>query len=159
MSEVKGKSPLHTMTLMSPTEFWNDSCSTADLTYAIDNGATGGTSNPIIVGDVLKREIDIWRPRIVSLIEENPTASEEVIAWKIMEEITVKAAKLLRPIYDKNKGRNGRLSLQTNAQNYRNTKAIVEQALYFNSLYPNNNIKLPVPRPGLTPLKNSAPRV
>ena len=36
-----GKSPLHTMTLMSSTEFWNDSCSVADLTYAIDNGATG----------------------------------------------------------------------------------------------------------------------
>jgi len=149
MSDVKGKSPLHTMTLTSPTEFWNDSCSTEDLKYAIDNGATGGTSNPIIVGDVLKREMDTWRPRIVSLIEANPTACEEVIAWKIMEEITVNAAKLLKPIFDKNNGRNGRLSIQTNAQNYRNTKAIVEQAVHFNSLYPNNNIKLPVTKSGV----------
>ena len=144
-----GKSPLHTMTLMSPTEFWNDSCSTSELTYAIENGATGGTSNPLIVGEVLKKEMDVWRPRIVSLIAENPTASEDAIAWKIMEEITVGAAKLLKPIYDKNNGRNGRLSLQTNAQNYRNAKAIVEQALYFNSLYPNNNIKLPVTKAGI----------
>ena len=137
------------MTLMSPTEFWNDSCSTEDLKYAIEHGATGGTSNPIIVGDVLKREMDIWRPRIVSLIAENPTASEDVIAWKIMEEITVNAAKLLRPIYDKNNGRNGRLSIQTNAKNYRDAKAIVEQAVYFDSLYPNNNIKLPVTKAGV----------
>ena len=148
MSAV-GKSPLHTMTLMSPTEFWNDSCSAEELKYAIDNGATGGTSNPLIVGEVLKKEMDTWRPRIVSLIEENPTASEEKIAWKIMEEITVSAAKLLRPIYDRNNGRNGRLSLQTNAQNYRDAKAIVEQALYFNTLYPNNNIKLPVTKAGV----------
>jgi len=62
MSE-KGKSPLHTMTLMSPTEFWNDSCAVSELKEAIENGATGGTSNPIIVGQVLKKEMDTWRPR------------------------------------------------------------------------------------------------
>ena len=124
MSE-KGKSPLHSMTLMSPTEFWNDSCSTEDLKYAIENGATGGTSNPIIVGDVLKREIETWRPRVVSLIKENPIANEDAIAWMIMEEITVNAAKLLKPIFDKNNGRNGRLSMQVNAKNYKDTKAII----------------------------------
>ncbi|MCL2382442.1 MAG: transaldolase family protein [Treponema sp.] len=149
MSETKGKSPLHTMTLTSPTEFWNDSCAIEDLKYAIDNGATGGTSNPIIVGEVLKRELDTWRPRIVSLIEGNPTAGEDVIAWKIMEEITVNAAALLKPIFDKNNGRNGRLSIQTNAKYYRDTKAIVQQAMHFDSLYPNNNIKLPVTKAGV----------
>jgi transaldolase len=85
----------------------------------------------------------------VDLIAKNPTATEDVIAWRIMEEITVNAAKLLKPIYDKNNGRNGRLSIQTNAKFYRDTKAIVEQALYFNTLYPNNNIKLPVTRAGV----------
>ena len=78
-----GKSPLHTMTLTSPTEFWNDSCSKEELNYAIDNGATGGTSNPLIVTEVLNKEMDSWRPRIVSLIEENPAATEDMIAWKI----------------------------------------------------------------------------
>ena len=144
-----GTSSLHTMTLMSPTEFWNDSCSAADLACAIENGATGGTSNPLIVGEVLKKEMEIWRPRIVSLIGENPVMGEDGIAWKIMEEITISAARLLKPIFEKNNGRNGRLSLQTNAQYYRNTRAIVEQALYFNSLYPNNNIKLPVTKAGV----------
>ena len=137
------------MTLTSPTEFWNDSCSVEDLKNAIDNGAVGGTSNPIIVGEVLKKEINIWRPRIVSLIEENPSATEDEIAWKIIEEVTVNAAQLLMPVFSKNNGRNGRLSLQTNAQYYRNTEAIVSQALYFNSLYPNNNVKLPVTKAGV----------
>ena len=149
MSEIKGKCSLHTMTLMSPTEFWNDSCSTEDLRLSIDDGATGGTSNPIIVGNVLKREMDTWRPRIIALANEYPTAGEDVIAWRIMEEVTVNAAKLLKPIYEKSNGRNGRLSIQTNAQNYRNAKAIVEQAMYLNSLYPNNNIKLPVTKAGV----------
>jgi transaldolase len=149
MSDTKGKNPLHTMTLTSPTEFWNDSCAASELSSAIDYGATGGTSNPIIVGEVLKKEMDVWRPRIVDLIERNPTATEDAIGWKIMEEITVSAAKLLKPIFDKNKGRNGRLSIQTNAKYYRDAKSIVEQAVHFNSLYPNNNIKLPVTKAGV----------
>ncbi|MDR2588605.1 MAG: transaldolase, partial [Spirochaetales bacterium] len=82
MSGVKGKCPLHTMTLISPTEFWNDSCSVGELCEAISNGATGGTSNPIIVGQVLKKEMDAWRPKIVELITKNPTASEDFIAWR-----------------------------------------------------------------------------
>ena len=80
MSDTKGKSPLHRMTLTGPTEFWNDSCSTSELAYAIENGATGGTSNPLIVGEVLKKEMDQWRPRILALIEENPAATEDAIA-------------------------------------------------------------------------------
>jgi transaldolase len=119
------------------------------LSRAIENGATGGTSNPTIVGQVLKKEFDTWKPRIVDLIAKYPTATEDVIAWRIMEEITVNAAKLLKPVYDKNNGRNGRLSIQTNAKFYRDAKAIVEQALYFNTLYPNNNIKLPVTKAGV----------
>ncbi|MDR0720764.1 MAG: transaldolase family protein [Treponema sp.] len=149
MSNTEGQSPLHSMTLTSPTEFWNDSCAVGELSYAIENGATGGTSNPIIVGQVLKKELEAWRPRIVEIINQNPTASEETIAWKVMEEITVNASKMLKPIFDKNNGRNGRLSIQVNGQNYKNAGAMVEQALHFNSLYPNNNIKLPVTRAGL----------
>lgn len=149
MNGTEGRTPLHSMTLTSPTEFWNDSCSISELSYAIENGATGGTSNPIIVGQVLKKEFETWKPRIVEIINQNPTASEETAAWKIMEEITVNASKMLKPIYDKNNGRNGRLSIQVNGQHYRNTGAMVEQALHFNSLYPNNNIKVPVTRAGV----------
>ena len=153
MSANSGKSPLHTMTLMSPTEFWNDSCAASELSYAIDNGATGGTSNPVIVGQVLKKEMDVWKPYIVEFIEKNPTASEDAIAWMIIEKISVEASKLLLPIYEKNKGRNGRLSIQTDAKNYRNANAIVEQAMRFNTLYPNNNIKLPVTSAGIAAIE------
>jgi transaldolase len=143
------KGPLYEMTLKSPTEFWNDSCSAAELSDAISYGATGGTSNPTIVGQVLQKEMETWRPKIVELIRDNPTATEDFIAWRILETISVNAAKLLKPIYDRNGGRNGRLSIQTNPKFYRDAKAIVEQAVYFDSLYPNNNIKLPVTRAGI----------
>jgi len=144
-----GKSPLHTMTLTSPTEFWNDSCSVEDLKCAMDNGAVGATSNPTIVESVLKKEIGIWRPNIVSLIEENPSATEDDIAWRIMEKVSANAAKLLMPVFIKSNGRNGRLSIQTNGKYYGSAKDIVKQGVYFDSLYPNNNIKLPVTKAGV----------
>jgi transaldolase len=146
------------MTLTSPTEFWNDSCSTAELASAIDYGATGGTSNPTIVGLVLKKEMDTWRPRIVELIKQNPTVTEDVIAWSIIEEISTNASKLLLPAYEKSKGRNGRLSIQTNTKFYRDAKAIVEQATYFNTLYPNNNIKLPATKAGVEAVEELSAR-
>lgn len=144
-----GKSPLHTMTLTSPTELWNDSCSVEELMYAIENGAVGGTSNPTIVGTVLKREIDLWRPVIVSLIEDNPSATEDEIVWKTIEKISADAARLLLPLFEESRGRIGRLSIQTDARYYRSAKAIVEQGLHFDSLYPNNNIKIPATKAGL----------
>jgi transaldolase len=143
------KGPLYEMTVKSPTEFWNDSCSTAELSDAISYGATGGTSNPTIVGQVLKKELDTWKPKIAELVRDNPAATEDFIAWKTIEAITVNAAKLLKPVYDRNNGRNGRLSIQTNTKFYRDAGAIVEQAVYFDSLYPNNNIKLPATRAGI----------
>jgi len=140
---------LQEMTLKSPTEFWNDSCSAAELTDAISYGATGGTSNPTIVAQVLKMELETWKPLIVQLVRDNPTANEDFIAWKTMEAISSSAAKLLKPIFEKNKGRNGRLSIQTNTKFYRDAKSIVEQAAYFDTLFPNNNIKLPVTKAGI----------
>ena len=38
------KSPLHQTVATTATDFWNDSCSVEELTYAIEHGATGATS-------------------------------------------------------------------------------------------------------------------
>ena len=43
------KSPLHQMTQTTSTCLWNDSCSLAELGYAIEHGAVGATCNPVIV--------------------------------------------------------------------------------------------------------------
>jgi Ni,Fe-hydrogenase III small subunit len=40
---------LATMARTTSTEYWNDSCSVAELEYAVANGAVGATSNPTIV--------------------------------------------------------------------------------------------------------------
>src|SRR5205085_1067920 len=77
------KSPLHETAVNYVTDIWNDSCSVADLTYAIENGAVGATSNPVIVGTVLEREMATWGSRIDALVAANPAAGEDEIVWMV----------------------------------------------------------------------------
>src|SRR2546429_2654932 len=85
-------SPLTRMTRTTPTEYWNDSCAVSELEYAIARGAVGATSNPSIVGEVLRKEHDVWRPRIVAIARERPTATDIDITWEIVEEMAVRGA-------------------------------------------------------------------
>lgn len=59
MDEQDYKSPLNKMVRTSITDLWNDSCSIAELKYAIEHGAVGATSNPVIVGEVLGKEMHL----------------------------------------------------------------------------------------------------
>jgi len=120
-----------------------------ELTYAIERGAVGATSNPTIVLNVLKQEFDLWKDRIYEIIQENPTWGEFEVMWKLFEEIGVKGASLLKPVFDRENGMKGRLSIQTNPTNYRNAAAIVEQAVHFDSLAPNMQVKIPVTKAGI----------
>ena len=137
------------MTQTTPTCLWNDSCSAEELTYSIGHGAVGATCNPVIVLDVLSKEMPLWKERIQELIDEMPHGSEDEIGGRLVEEMSIEGAKLLKPIFDKHKGKNGRLSIQTDPRFYRNTDAIVAQALHFSQLAPNMIVKIPVTNAGI----------
>ena len=151
----KYKSPLHETVSTTATDLWNDSCSVDELTYAIENGAVGATSNPTIVYNVLKKEMPLWEDRLYELIRSNPTWSEVEITWKIFEEIGVRGAKLLEPVFEREDGKKGRLSIQTNPANYRNAKLIAEQAIHFDSLAPNIQVKAPVTKAGIEAIEEA----
>ena len=153
------KSKLHQMTVQFPaTDYWNDSCSEEELTYAISHGAVGATSNPTIVHSVLKKELHLWQDRIHALIEENPTWSEVEITWKLFEEMAVFGAGFLMPAYENYQGKKGRLSIQTNPAFYRNAAAITGQAVHFHSLAPNMIVKIPVTMAGIKAIEEATYR-
>jgi len=155
MKAQNGKSPLQQMTSTTPTALWNDSCSIAELEYSLEHGAVGATSNPVIVGDVLKKEMPLWSDRIHQLVAEVPTAAEDDVAWRLIEEMSVKASRLLLPMFEKHKGKNGRLSIQTDPRLYRDTDAIVRQAVRFNGLAPNMIVKIPVTKAGVAAIEEA----
>jgi transaldolase len=157
-SPVAYKSPLHEMTQTTSTCLWNDSASIQELTYSIEHGAVGATCNPVIVLGVLKKEMGVWKDRIRALIEERPTATEEEIGWQLVREISVRAAGLLKPVFDAHRGRNGRLSIQTDPRFYRDTGSIVQQAQEFDRLAPNMIVKIPVTRAGIPAIEEATYR-
>ena len=94
-------SPLQQTAALQATDYWNDSCSIQELNYAIANGAVGATSNPTIVLAVLKKELLAWRERLNQIIESNPAWSEVEVAWKLIEEMGMKAAAVLLPVFER----------------------------------------------------------
>ena len=151
------KSPLHEMTQTTPTCLWNDSASIQELTYSIEHGAVGATCNPVIALGVLKKDPEL-KTRIRALLKQRPTATEGEIAWELVQEISVKGAALLKPIFDREAGKNGRLSIQTDPRLFRNSQAIVEQAAQFASLAPNMIVKIPATRSGIPAIEEATYR-
>jgi transaldolase len=121
----------------------------------MEHGAVGATCNPVIVLDVLNKESHIWNDRIRSLVNELPHATEEQIGWKLVEEISATRARLLIPIFEEQRGKNGRLSIQTDPHYFRNPEALLEQAVRFNALAPNMLVKIPATQAGITAIEQA----
>lgn len=155
MNKNKYLSPLHEMAQTTATDLWNDSCSVEELKYAIKHGAVGATTNPVIVGDVLKKELHLWENRIKQIVNQNPTASDDDLTWRLIEEMAVKGASLLKPVFKRENKKKGRISIQTNPKYYRNPERMVEQARYFDTLAPNMQVKIPVTEAGLAAIEEA----
>jgi len=134
MTEYKGL--LHQMTETTPTQFWNDSCGKDDLPYAISHGATGATSNPVIVGKVLSAEMEDWKDIIGGIITRHDRYSEVDVASELINMMVARGAEMLRPLWVKNNSC-GRISIQVNPQLYRNAADMYDQANIFKFIAPN----------------------
>ena len=146
---------LETVQKFPDTDIWNDSCCVSDLEYALARGAVGATTNPIIVGSVFKRETADWSDRVYEIINEMPSGTEEDVAWRLMEEMGVRGAKMLEPVFHKYKGKKGRISIQVNARNYRNADKMLAQAVHFDALAPNMQVKMPASTAGIKAIEEA----
>jgi transaldolase len=155
VADKKYKSPLHEMTQTTATCLWNDSASIQELTYSTEHGAVGATCNPVIVVGVLKKEISTWKPRIQELLAQRPAATEDEIAWELVREISKKSAKLLLPIFEQQRGRNGRLSIQTDPRLFRDSAAMLRQAREFDKIAPNMIVKIPATIAGIPAIEEA----
>jgi transaldolase len=148
-------SALLRMTQRTPTQYWNDSCAVAELQAAVVRGATGATSNPSIVHEVLGKEADVWIPRILELATDHPDWGELGLTWAVAEEMAVRGAEVLAPVFATSGGRAGRLSMQVNPANHRSASLMLQQAKRFDTLAPNMQVKFPNTAPGLVAMEEA----
>jgi transaldolase len=151
-------SPLGRTIATTPTDVWNDSCSVPELEYAISFGAVGATANPTIVTDVWKQEPAYWRDRVKALAKERPDATETDLAWAIVEEMSLRAAPLLRSAFDASGGRQGRLSMQTDPTLFRSFDRMLAQGEHFAGLAPNIIVKFPATSMGVKVMEEATYR-
>jgi transaldolase len=65
----------------------------------------------------------------------------------------VRGAELLEPVFERERCLKGRISIQTNPANYRDADALTAQALHFDTLAPNMQIKIPVTAAGVAAIE------
>jgi transaldolase len=102
---------------------------------------------------VLQKEFPAWREHVLKLIAENPTWGEVQVSWKLIEDLALKASRLLLPVFEREKGQKGCLSIQTNPTYYRDADAMAAQATYFGGLAPNIHSKIPATRAGIAAME------
>jgi len=151
---VAGKTKME-LTAETATDFWNDSCNSQELQEAVDQGAVGATSNPVIVAKVIAdQEAATWRGVLESLIEQNPADTEDDLAWKMVAELGRKAAAILRPVYERTGGKKGKLSVQINPTLYPDRARMVAHAKILAKIAPNVSIKAPVNEAGILAMED-----
>ena len=150
--------PLLTAARTTATSLWNDSSDLEELRTSISFGAVGATCNPVIAFTTIKKNLVEWVPRIRGIAEAHPTWGESQIGWQAVKDMSVDAAALLKPIFDEHKGRNGRLSVQTDPRLHRDKDAIVAQAGEFHALAENIVVKIPATKVGIEAIEEATAR-
>ena len=150
--------PLGLMTSRGPTVLWNDSATLGELEAAISWGAVGATCNPVIALAAIRSDLPRWSARIGELAKVMPDATESEIGWKVVEEVSLEAAKLLEPAFEKYNGYNGRLSMQTDPRLARSAAKLADQAEYFSHLAPNIIVKIPATEIGIAAIEDATYR-
>lgn len=90
------------------TKLWLDSIDPTEVAINRKNGATGATSNPIIVSDLIKTG------RFDGLIKQylQEGADDETIAWKTTDHLVADAMKVFEPVWAQTKCNDGWVSFE-----------------------------------------------
>ena len=136
-------------TVAAGVEFWNDSCAPGELQDAVDHGAEGATSNPVIVYTAIKADPKTWTPVLDGIVSAKPAATEDEVAWALIEALGRKAAEILAPVHARTRGARGFLSMQVSPKLYRDPARMAEHGRQLASLAPNIAIKVPATEAGL----------
>lgn len=139
-------------------DWWNDSGVPAELAEAVALGAVGGTSNPVIVSQAVKAQPALCNPIIDRIAAENPTATEDELAWKLIHTLAIDAASKLKPVFDATHGVKGYLSVQVSPKYYPNKDLMVAQATQLAALAPNIAIKAPATEVGIAAMEEMTAR-
>jgi transaldolase len=143
------------------TKVWLDSIDPAEVARNRPWGATGATSNPIIIADLIKT--GRFDQEITRLLHEGLEDTE--IAWEMTDQLVRQAQEVFRPVWEQTKGNNGYVSFEldplledpkVNMPIAERTKRYIELGKKWSAGHRNRMIKVPNTPAGLGCLEELA---
>src|SRR5580700_2560709 len=106
---TKGKKAMSLKSLIaSGTKLWLDSINPDFVKKNRALGATGATSNPIIISEIL--ESGAHDQAIMEVIDKG--GDDPAVAWAMTDKLVSDAQSVFRPVWDETKGNNGYVSFE-----------------------------------------------
>ena len=129
----------------TPSYWWHDSAVFAGIDQAIENGATGVTTNPILVKRSLYANPEFWRPYIQGARGLKGDAKIE----EIVRSVTVEIAKKFFPVYQASHGSQGYVCAQVNPIYQGDAEMMFDIGKRLAGWAPNIAVKLPSTAAGI----------
>lgn len=130
--------------------WWNDSAIFSELEFALQHGAQGVTTNPVLIADAIYKDAEYWKPYLKD-IPADIKKSEKAEA--ICKAVTSRIAQMFLPIYEMTKGRQGYVCAQVDPRKSADRDFMLEMAKRLTVWAPNIAVKLPVTAAGLDVLE------
>ena len=130
----------------TPTIWWNDSAVLHEQEKAYANGATGMTTNPVLVSGALYGDADMWREKLAGL---DGTLSGDKRVMALIHAVTGFYAEKTMPIFQKAAIGEGYVCAQVDPNHAAEDEFMIEQAKTLAGWSPNIVVKLPATSAGI----------
>jgi transaldolase len=127
--------------------WWNDSGDPKELTFALEHGATGVTTNPVLSNIALRANRDYWATQLQEMLSQNLPPEQQAEA--LTRIVVTHAVAQYRTVYDNTNRREGYVCAQVNPALAGDRDAMFAMARRFHAFAPNIAVKLPVTAAGL----------
>jgi transaldolase len=143
------------------TKVWLDSIDPELVRSNRKLGATGATSNPIIISDLIKT--GRFDEQMSKLMDQG--LDDEAIAWQLTDQLVRDAQSVFRPVWEQEKGNNGYVSFELDPlledkdsplSQAQRTRRYVELGKQWSKGHDNRMIKVPATEAGLAALEELA---
>jgi transaldolase len=141
----------HRLHRETPTRFWINNPSGAELEHAIAAGAINCTTNPAYCSKLLASDKGYLHTLIDQVIRE--TRDDEEAAVRVYQRASQRVMEGFLPLYEHSQGRYGYVTMQDDPRQDHNAEAGIRCVLDNRRLGPNYMAKIPVIQGGLEALE------
>lgn len=129
------------------TTWWHDSADPKELSFGIKHGASGVTTNPVLVNTTLITNQRYWSNKMNKYLSSDQSPQERAEA--LMKVVVKDIAEKLIPEFERSGGHSGFVCAQIDPSLAGERESMISMIERFHSWAPNIAVKLPVTAAGL----------